>query len=188
MKIVETHSHLNGLEYLLVRKPQLWQEIKEVIQEVDEKAPRTTASKERNTKGFFQYGVVGIIKAFKRLLEDKDWTESWVAMSSEQQKEEIEREGSSPMFNYNQTDFIKNRVAIEVQFGKYSFGAYDLFVKHLAFYIDDKIDVGVAILPMKQLQNQMSSGVSYYEGELYNVISQERGVPAVPLVIVGIEA
>ena len=91
------------------------------------------------------------------------------------------------MFNYNQTDFIKDRVAIEVQFRKYSFEAYDLFVKHLAFYVDDKIDVGIAILPMKQLQSQMSSGVSYYEGELYNVIRQGRGVPAVPLVIVGIE-
>jgi hypothetical protein len=39
---------------------------------------------------------------------------------------------------------------------------------------------------MKALQQEMSSGVSYYEGEFYNVIRQGRGVPAVPLVIVGI--
>ena len=64
--------------------------------------------------------------------------------------------------------------------------AYDLFVKHLAFYIGDKIDVGIEILPMKTLQAQMSSGIPYYEGELYNVIRQGRGVPAVPLVIIGI--
>ncbi|MDO8670525.1 MAG: hypothetical protein Q7O66_03735 [Dehalococcoidia bacterium] len=30
------------------------------------------------------------------------------------------------------------------------------------------------------------SRTSYYEGELYNVIRQGRGVPAVPLVIIGI--
>ena len=108
-------------------------------------------------------------------------------MSPEQQKEEIEQDGATPIFSYNQTDFIKDRVAIEVQFGKYSFVAYDLFVKHLAFFVGDKIDVGIEILPMKQLQSQMSSGVSYYEGELYNVIRQGRGVPAMPLVIVGIE-
>ena len=141
-------------------------------------------------------------KSFKKLLEEKGWTESrvsyWVTkdeklirktltMSPEQQKEEIEQAGSSPISSYNQTDFVKDRVAIEVQFGKYSFVAYDLFVKHLAFYVGDKIDVGIEILPMKQLQSQMSSGVSYYEGELYNVIRQGRGVPAVPLVIVGIE-
>ena len=78
-------------------------------------------------------------------------------------------------------------VAIEVQFGKYSFVAYDVFVKHLAFYVGDKIDVGIEILPMKTLQSEMSSGVSYYEGELYNVVRQGRGVPAVPLIIIGIE-
>ncbi len=68
------------------------------------------------------------------------------------------------------------------------FVAYDLFVKHLAFYVRDAIDVGIEILPMKSLQSQMSSGVPYYEGEFYNVVRQGRGVPSVPLVILGIEA
>jgi Restriction endonuclease BglII len=78
-------------------------------------------------------------------------------------------------------------VAIEVQFGKYSFVAYDLFVKHLAFYVRDQIDVGIEILAMKSLQSKMSSGPAYYEGELYNIIRNGRGVPAVPLVLVGVE-
>ena len=109
-----------------------------------------------------------------------------LTMSAEEQKKEIEAAGEMPIFSYNQTDFVRDRVAIEVQFGKYSFVAYDLFVKHLAFYVGDKIDVGIEILPMKSLQAQMSSGVAYYEGEFYNVVGQGRGVPAVPLVIVGI--
>ena len=107
-------------------------------------------------------------------------------MDTQEQREEIEVAGEIPIFSYNQTDFVKERVAIEVQFGKYSFVAYDLFVKHLAFYVGDKTDVGIEILPMKSLQACMSSGVAYYEGELYNVIRQGRGVPAVPLVILGI--
>jgi Restriction endonuclease BglII len=102
-------------------------------------------------------------------------------------KVSIEASGEMPIFSYNQTDFVKDRVAIEVQFGKYAFVAYDLFVKHLAFYVGDQIDVGVEILPMKKLQSQMSSDVPYYEGEFYNVIRQGRGVPAVPLIVVGIE-
>jgi hypothetical protein len=44
----------------------------------------------------------------------------------------IEAAGKRPIYSYNQTDFVKNRVAVEVQMGKYSFIAYDLFVKHLA--------------------------------------------------------
>jgi len=107
-------------------------------------------------------------------------------MSAEQQKREIEHAGFKPIFSYNQTDFVKDRIAVEVQFGKYAFVAYDLFVKHMAFYIGDIIDVGIEILPMKELQQHMSSGVAYYEGELYNLIREGRGVPAVPLVLVGV--
>ena len=100
---------------------------------------------------------------------------------------EIEAAGETPIFSYNQTDFVKQRVALEVQFGKYSFVAYDLFVKHLAFYVRDQIDVGIEILAMKSLQQHMSSGPGYYEGELYNIIRNGRGVPAVPLVLIGVE-
>lgn len=109
-----------------------------------------------------------------------------LTMTPAEQKAAIEEAGEEPIFSFNQTDFVKDRVAVEVQFGKYAFVAYDLFVKHLAFYVGDHIDVGVEILPMKALQKDMSSGVPYYEGEFYNVVRQGRGVPAVPLVLVGI--
>ncbi len=56
----------------------------------------------------------------------------------------------------------------------------------MAFFVGNMIDVGVEILPMKELQTEMSSGPSYYEGELYNLIREGRGIPAVPLVLVGI--
>jgi len=202
VRIVDLYSHLNGLEFLLVHKPQLWEEIQNVIKHVDGNACKTKVSKEKNMKGRLLYSPIDMNKSFKNLLEEKNWEESrvnyWVTkdeklirktitMPPENQKKEIEKAGFSPIYSYNQTDFVKDRVAIEVQFGKYSFVAYDLFVKHLAFYIGDKIDVGVEILPMKTLQSQMSSGVAYYEGELYNVIRQGRGVPAVPLIIIGID-
>ena len=48
------------------------------------------------------------------------------------------------------------------------------------------IDVGIEILPMKELEREMSSGVPYYERDLMNVVRQGRGVPAVPLVLVGV--
>jgi hypothetical protein len=56
----------------------------------------------------------------------------------------------------------------------------------MAFYVGDIIDVRIEILPMKQLQAEISSGVAYYEGELYNLIREGRGVPAVPLIIIGV--
>ncbi|MBN1696644.1 MAG: hypothetical protein JW881_03930 [Spirochaetales bacterium] len=178
MKITETYSHLNGLEFLLVHKKNLWEEIREVIQTVDADKCKTKISKERGMKGKLLYSPIEMNKSFTGLLrsEGKNRKESrvsyWVTrseklirktltMTSEKQKKEIETMGELPIYSYNQTDFIKERIAIEVQFGKYSFVAYDLFVKHLAFYIGDKIDVGIEILPMKTLQSQMSSGVAY---------------------------
>lgn len=202
MKIAETYSHLNGLEFLLVHKSSLWKEIQDVITAVNANKCRTKVSKEKTMKGKLLFSPIDMNAEFNRLLRSKSWGESrvsyWVTkseklirktltMSAEEQKREIEAAGETPIFSYNQTDFVKDRVAVEVQFGKYAFVAYDLFVKHLAFYVGDRIDVGIEILPMKSLQSQMSSGVAYYEGEFYNVVRQGRGVPAVPLVLIGIE-
>jgi len=203
MKIVETYSHLNGLEFLIVHKPKLWKEIKDVVLSVDAEKCKTKVSKEKTMKGKLLYSPIDMNSSFSKLLRANTWEESrvsyWVTKNeklirktltipAEEQKKEIETAGEIPIFSYNQTDFVKDRVAVEVQFGKYSFVAYDLFVKHLAFYVGDRIDVGVEILPMKSLQAQMSSGVGYYEGELYNIVRQGRGVPAVPLIIIGITA
>jgi hypothetical protein len=202
MRMAETYSHLNGLEFLLVHKPKLWEEIKAVVCAVNAHTCKTKVSKEKTMKGKLLYSPVDMNERFRRLLRARDWEESrvnyWVTKSEklirqtltlppDEQKKEILAAGETPIFSYNQTDFVKDRVAVEVQMGKYAFVAYDLFVKHLAFYVGDRIDVGVEILPMKSLQSQMSSGVAYYEGEFYNVVRQGRGVPAVPLVLIGVE-
>ncbi|MBN2535225.1 MAG: hypothetical protein JXB88_20255 [Spirochaetales bacterium] len=51
MKIVEKYSHLNGLEFLLVHKQDLWIEIRTVISSVDAEACKTKVSKEKVKKG-----------------------------------------------------------------------------------------------------------------------------------------
>ena len=201
MKIVQTYSHLNGLEYLLVHKKRLWDEIRSVIADIDAASCRTKVSKELRMKGETKFSPIDMNREFHQRLKGRGWAESrvtyWVTddeklirqtlpLPASEQKSAISKSGKTPIMSYNQTDFVKDRVAIEVQFGKYAFVAYDLFVKHLAFYVRDQIDVGVEILPMKSLQAEMSSGPGYYEGELYNVIRNGRGVPSVPLVILGI--
>ncbi|MDI9402198.1 MAG: BglII/BstYI family type II restriction endonuclease [Limisphaerales bacterium] len=202
MKIIETYSHLNGLEFLLVHRKSLWKELKEVVENVNAMDCHTKVSKEKRSEGELLYSPVEFNKCFKEGFSAFGWKEGrvdyWVSgdarlirrtlsMDLENQKKEIEAAGKKAIRSYNQTDFTKERVAVEIQFGKYAFVAYDLFVKHLAFYIGDKIDVGVEILPMKSLQSKMSSGIAYYEGEIYNVVRQGRGVPAVPLVILGVD-
>lgn len=196
------YSHLNGFEWIQYHQKQMWDEMEGIIKAIDAESYRTKVSKEKTMKGKMLFSPVDINKRMKDDFEKLKWFESrtsyWVTddyklisrtmhLPPNEQKELIEEEGRTAIYSYNQTDFVKNRVAVEVQFGKYSFIAYDLFVKHLAFYVGDTIDVGIEILPMKSMQAEMSSGPGYYEGALYDLARQGRGVPAVPLVLVGIE-
>ena len=201
MRIKAKYSHLNGEEYLLVHRKQLWDEVKAVIAEVDAEVCRTKVSREKTMPGKVLFSPADMNSAFKDGLKARGWSERrstfWLTadeklmrgiygLPEDEQKRAIEKAGYEPIMSYNQTDFVKERVAVEVQFGKYAFVAHDLFVKHLSFYVSDIIDVGVEILPMKELEREMSSGVAYYERDLLNVLRQGRGVPAVPLVLVGV--
>jgi hypothetical protein len=139
--------------------------------------------------GKLLYSPEALNECFAEGLNKLDWKESrtsyWVTddynlirktlhMSPKEQKAEIEAAGKKAIFSYNQTDFVRDRVAIEVQLGKYSFISYDLFVKHLAFYVGDQIDLGIEVLAMKSLQGQMSSGPGYYESALYDLATFHR--------------
>jgi hypothetical protein len=191
MKVVRVYSHLGGQQILQQDNPTTWQEILDVIGAVDAESCKTKKSKEaRKIARGLLYSPVDMNKAFKVEFSARDWKEDRVSytvcadqiilanplffqMTFEQQKEHLEAKGlklGKQYFNsYNQTDFVKDQVAVEVQFGKYSFVAYDPFVKHLAFYQQRRIGVGIEVLPMKALQDDMSSSVAYYEGELFNL-------------------
>ena len=166
---------------------------------------QTKISKERGRKGHLLYSPPALNAEFRKwfgkctpawskdrfsyyVCEDERTTRSIQSLPAQQQKTVIEAAGFEALLTNNETDFVKDRVAVEVQFGKYSFVAHDLYVKHLAFFAADKIDVGVEILPMKSLSREMSSGPTFFEKDLSNVLRQGRGVPGVPLVVLGVGA
>lgn len=201
MRIVERYSHMNGEEYLLVHKPGLWQEVLDVIESVDAEACKVKMSKEKTRQGRMLYSPTSMNEAIATgfnalgwqvrrqhfyVTSDAQLLKQIYGLDAGAQRDAIEEAGLQPIRSYNQTDFVKDRVAVEVQFGKYAFVAHDLFVKHMAFFVSDLIDVGIEVLPMKELEAHMSSGVPYFERDLLNIIRQGRGVPAVPLVLLGV--
>ena len=203
MKIAQKYSHLNGEEYLIVHHNDLYKEIKRVIASIDADQFRTKISKEKRKIGNSLLSPIDLNEAFNAEFIKRKWAESRynyyitlnrelmeksVLMSAKEQKEFLIANGEKePIYSYNQTDFVKDKMAVEVQFGKYAFVAFDLFVKHMLFYSGGVINLGIEILPTKRMQAQMSSGVAYYEGEVYNVMRQGRNSPPVPLLILGIE-
>lgn len=203
MKIAQKYSHLNGEEYLIVHHKNLYDEIIAIIEDIDANVLMTKESKEKTMVGKMLFSPIALNRVFIERFREQQWYESRYKYYlttdrklmqeivplpySEQRKHLIESGVTNPLSSFKQTDFVKDGVAIEVQFGKYAFVAFDLFVKHLLFYSGGLINVGIEVLPTKKMQSLMSSGVAYYEGEVYNVLRHGRGNPPVPLLILGIE-
>lgn len=202
MKIVNKYSHLHGEEYMLVRKKALLEEVYSVIEKVDAKRFKTKESKEKTMKGRILYNPGEINNEFKRIFESLNWNsvrrDFYVSddystvkvletLTYAEQKKFLEEHQKPLVHSYNQTDFVKEQVAIEVQLGKYFAVTYDLFVKHLSFYNIGIINVGIEIVPSKNLQQQMSSGVPFFEKEVHNVLRHGRTTPPVPIIILGID-
>lgn len=203
MKIAQKYSHLNGEEYLIVHHKKVYEELIKIIESIDAKSLMTKESKEKTMVGKMLFSPIALNRAFIEKFRKKGWNESRykyylttdrklmqeiVPLPYEEQKEHLVKSGiKNPLSSFKQTDFVKDGIAIEVQFGKYAFVAFDLFVKHLLFYSGGVINVGIEVLPTKKMQSLMSSGVAYYEGEVYNILRHGRGNPPVPLLILGIE-
>jgi len=180
MKIIYEYSHLGGSEILQVRYPNLNDDIYNVISTVT--AKRIKKSKEK--------GMVG-----KLLFSPKDMNNQFkVQFNSLGFKEirdyytiEIPNYPIKIPISYKQIDFVKEKVLVEVQFGKYAFMFYDM-AKFQYFFNENKADVGVEIVPCHYLQKQMSSGVSYGEQLVYDIERLKRHFPAVPVKVILIDA
>jgi len=65
MRIETYYSHLNGLEYLLVHKPELWQNIVDVIADTDADRCKTKVSKEKGIVGKMLYSPIDMNKEMR---------------------------------------------------------------------------------------------------------------------------
>lgn len=196
------YNHLNAEEFLIVKRSAQWQQILDAIESIDANQ-LLKISNDKTRKGEVLYNQVAINDEFKRILGSRGWnemkTEYYVTgdistskdivreKDAEVQKRTIEERGHTAFSTYNQVDFVKDRIAVEVQFGKYFSVAYDLHVKHTFFFLRDEIDVGIEIIPTHAMMRRMDTGVSWFENEVTNVIREGRNNPSVPIVIIGIE-
>ena len=196
MQIGAKHSHLHGEEHLIVHQSELWQEVQEVIARVDAEACRTRSSGERGRDGEMLYSPIDMTKAFHTGFSERGWHagSQTVAVTSGDERRgtdpstvgpqaAIEETALEAIVTCNRMEFVKSRVAVEVHFGEYSFAT----ARHLGHYVSDAIDVGIEVIAMAELTVNMSSEVPCYEHGLPAFLRHGRGVPPVPLVLVGIK-
>ena len=83
-------------------------------------------------------------------------------------------------------DGIKNKVGLEIQFGKYAFMGYDIFSKMVIFNKLGLIECGVEVVPVNELCKHMSTGVSDFDQLLIDF--EHRGVSDIdiPVFAIGI--
>lgn len=203
MKIGAKYSHLNGMEWLLVHHPKIWDELSTVISIVDSEKAKTKVSKEQTMRDRLLYSPDNLNLQFKKELWSRGWekpgqvvfyptddeslTRELIPLSPKEQKAVLESLGKRTIRSYNEADFMKERIALEVQFGKYSFVQFDIFIKHASNYMRGIIDLGIEIVPMKSMEDEMSSGPPFYEKHLHEILRQGRIFPPVPLILIGVE-
>jgi hypothetical protein len=179
MKIVYEYSHLGGSEILQVRYPELEHEISDVIRSV--KGHRTKISKEITKMGRKLFSPVDMNAQFAEALHKRGYSELRDTYTIRLPDSKVEISGA-----YKQIDFVKGKVLVEVQFGKYAFMFYDM-AKFQYFFNENKADVGIEIVPCHGLHKEMSSGVSYGEQLVYDIERLKRHFPAVPVKVVLID-
>lgn len=180
MKVVYEYSHLGGSEILHVRYPKIKKSIYDVISEI--KSRKTKISKEKTMKGKALYSPKDMNNQFKVSFNKLGFNELRDSYTITIPNNDIEVKGA-----FKQIDFVKDKVLVEVQFGKYAFMFYDM-AKFQYFFNENKAEVGVEIVPCHALQKGMSSGVSYGEQLVYDIERLKRHFPAVPVKVILIDA
>ncbi len=179
MKIVYEYSHLGGSEILTVRYPEIEREIYQVIESI--KPHRTKISKEKTMEGKELFSPKDMNDQFFETFQKMGYREIVDVYNIELPDYKTVIKGS-----FKQIDFVKNKVLIEVQFGKYAFMFYDM-AKFQYFFNENKADVGVEIVPCHSLHKEMSTGVAYGEQLIYDIERLKRHFPAVPVKVILID-
>lgn len=164
MKIAGVYSFNGGTEAVSRLYPDLLTEVNDAIKSVDAAKHKTKTSTEKTMAGRLLYSPKGLNKAFKAAFGKWAWqsvrvpctypTTHYLAGYSARSK----NRGA-----FREMDFVKNKLGVEVQFGKYAFMVYNVCAKMTIFHKLGHIDHGIEIVPVKGFADEMSTGVSYFE-------------------------
>jgi len=180
MRTVYQYSHLGGAEILQVRYPEILEEIDKIISRITN-LKKLKVSKEKTKKGILLYDPKDINRRFKEAFREKGYRELRDTYTITIPNSRVEISGA-----FKQIDFVKGKVLVEVQFGKYAFMFYDM-AKFQYFFNENKADVGIEIVPCHAMHSQMSTGVSYGEQLVYDIERLKRHFPAVPVKVILID-
>lgn len=190
MRLAGIYSFNNGKRIISKRYPDLLTEVNQAIKNVDSSLHKTKVSKEKTVPGRLLFNPKSINKAFKsEFAAIGGWNPIRVSCTyptTHYLKDYTIRTKNRGAFR--EMDFVKRKLGIEVQFGKYAFMVYNVCAKMTIFHKLGHIDHGVEIVPVKAFAEEMSTGVSYFEQFIWDLESRGVADIDIPVMILGIDA
>lgn len=181
MQITGVYSHKGGFEYVKEFHSSELCEIYDAVSAVTVEASLTKLSSEKTKKPLL-FSPISLNTQIKNYLHPLGWTG----------KSDGKKGFKEPRIKYAGTQFremdgIKNKVGLEVQFGKYAFMGYDIFLKMPVFAKRGLINCGIELVLMPSMIPNMSTGVSSYAQITADM--EARGVADldIPTVVLGFE-
>lgn len=188
MFIAGMYSFNNGREVIEQEYSAELDEIKAVIAAVDSAEHKTKVSEEVTMPGRTLYSPASLNRAFTAAFTEHGWQSHKIYCDYPthyyvNDYQPPEKRASRP---YREMDFLKNKVGVEVQFGKYAFMVYNVAAKMTIFHNMGFINVGVEIVPVKEFASEMSTGVSYFEQFVWDLEQRGTADIDIPVLILGI--
>ncbi|HVU13143.1 MAG TPA: BglII/BstYI family type II restriction endonuclease [Phototrophicaceae bacterium] len=189
MIIAGIYSFNQGREVIEKQYRNELKEVMDVITVVQSSEHKTKESREKTMPGRLLYSPAGLNTTFKQHFAEREWVSHRVSCDYPTQFYTADyHPGATFAGAFREIDFVKNRVGVEVQFGKYAFMVYNVCAKMTIFHNLDFIDVGIEIVPIKDFADEMSTGVSYFEQFVWDL--EQRGVSNIdiPVLVLGVMA
>lgn len=190
MRIAGVYSFNNGEAELTKHYPNLLIEVNQVIKDIDSSKHKTKKSREKTMRGRMLFSPKKLNKAFKKAFaKHGDWKTIRVPCdypTTHYLKDYKIRSENCGAFR--EMDFVKQKLGIEVQFGKYAFMVYNVCAKMTIFHKLGHINHGIEIVPVKAFADEMSTGVSYFEQFIWDLESRGVSNIDIPVMILGIDA
>ena len=181
MEIIAKFSFNKGREFIEKHHKTEFQDLKRIVASVEASRFKTKVSEEKTMRGKMLYNPKEMNKEFKRLLKENEWETRRITVKT------FVSEIGQEHIGFREMDAVRNKLGVEIQFGKYAFMVYNVAAKMTIFNKQGIIDSGIEIVPMLSLANEMSSGVSYFEQIKTDL--EYRGVSNIdiPVLVLGLD-
>jgi len=182
MKITDIFSHKKGHEIIRENYHIELKEIYDAVENINLSKCLSKISYE-NSKDSLLFSPTNLNYQLKKYLFERGWTKPNPKSKKGFKEPRIKLGGNE----FREMDGIKNKVGLEIQFGKYAFMGYDIFSKMPIFKNRGLIECGIELVVTNFMIKNMSTGVSSFNQ--IKVDMQERGEADIdiPTLILGFE-